>query len=423
MKSRSICIVTPGYISSTPRVVKEADALSEAGYGVRVVFTQGDIDRARRHDETVLQGRPWSWAAVGWSRGKPAERPLYLRATVRYQLARRMPAVLWPVWRVAEHGEGRVYAELARLAAAEPADLYIGHYPVGLAAAAYAAAKHGAQPGYDAEDLHTEEQPPTRTGRRLTRRIDFIERKYLRRCRHLSAVSPRIADVLSRRYGIPTPLAVHNVFPWRERGHLDGQVKDRQGPELSLYWFSQTVGLDRGLDDVIQATGLMSGPVQLHIRGGLSDAVKASLLELARGCGLAERLHFHAPVSPMEVLSRAAEHDVGLAVEQPINASRRLSVTNKFFSYLLSGLAVAATDLQGQRDVMDTCPAAGCLYQPGDVRTLASQLEEWRRCPSALNRCKRAALAAARNRWNWEQESQALVHSIRTLLSENLTAH
>lgn len=45
-----VCIVTPGYISSTPRVVKEAEALSQAGYRVRVVFSQGDLERARQHD-------------------------------------------------------------------------------------------------------------------------------------------------------------------------------------------------------------------------------------------------------------------------------------------------------------------------------------------------------------------------------------
>ena len=52
-----ICIVTPGYISSTPRVMKEADALAEAGFRVRVVFSQGDLADIRRHDQLVLRGR------------------------------------------------------------------------------------------------------------------------------------------------------------------------------------------------------------------------------------------------------------------------------------------------------------------------------------------------------------------------------
>ena len=52
---RRICIVTPGYISSTPRVVREADALSAAGYDVRVVFTQGHLENVRGFDEALMR--------------------------------------------------------------------------------------------------------------------------------------------------------------------------------------------------------------------------------------------------------------------------------------------------------------------------------------------------------------------------------
>jgi glycosyltransferase involved in cell wall biosynthesis len=417
LEARSICIVTPGYIASTPRVVREADALSQAGYRVRVVFSQGAIERERRHDALLLQDKPWRWAAVGWSRRRPDERLIFWRSTLRYKFAQRLPRVFWHFWGLVECAERRIYPELALMAAAEPAELFIGHYPVGLAAAAYAAAAWGAKLGYDAEDLHTEEQPETRAGQLQTQRIDFIERKYYQRCAHLTAVSPGIADALVKRYGPPKPLVMHNVFPWADRAHLDGQIKDRQGPELSLYWFSQTIGFDRGIEDAIRASGLLRGPVQIHLRGSPSEPFKTALLTLARECGVAERLYFHPPVPPMELPSRAAEHDVGLALEQPINTSRMLSVTNKLFLYLLSGLAIAATDVPGQRSVMDTCPDAGCVYQPGDYRTLASYLERWRQYPHKLHACKEAALAAACDRWNWEHESQKLVHSISTLLS------
>ena len=51
--------------------------------------------------------------------------------------------------------------------------------------------------------------------------------------------------------------------------------------------------------------------------------------------------------------------DVGLALERPENANYSRTVTNKLFSYLLAGLAVAASDTPGQRQVMSQVPNAG----------------------------------------------------------------
>ena len=409
---RRVCIVTPGYISSTPRVVKEADALWDAGYSVRVIFTQGDIERAREHDKLLLKDKPWRWSAVGWASKRPSERFAYLKSTIRYQCARRLPRQMWPLLKCAEHGEGRVYSELASEAAAEPADLFIGHYPIGLAAAAEAARVWRSKLGYDAEDLHVEEQPNTKEGHRRAERIALIEEKYIQHCTHLTAASTGIADVLARRYKCESPLAIHNVFPWSDRAELDMKVKDRRGTELSLYWFSQTIGLDRGIQDVIRASGELGGPIQIHLRGSVTQSIKQTLFSIAQNCNVGERLYFHDPVPPGELLSRASEHDVGVALEQRVNASRLLSVTNKLFLYLLAGLAIAGTDVPGQRYVMELCPDAGGLYKPGDYRTLATFLERWRKSPRELQACKRAALTAAETRWNWELESHRLVRNL-----------
>ncbi len=415
----SICIVAPGYLASTPRVVKEADALCAAGYEVRVVFSEGGLDLLREHDALLLRDKRWRWSAIRWSRRRPGERAAYWRAAIGYEIARRLPAGLWARWALAERAEGRLYSALARTAAAEPADLYIGHYPVGLAAAARAAGAHGARLGYDAEDLHTGEDDGTEAGRQRTERVDLIERTYLGRCAHVSAAAPRIADALAERYGVSRPVVIHNVFPWADRGRLDGKTVDRKGPGLSLCWFSQTIGFDRGIGEAIRGAGALPEPVQIHLRGSVSAEVKRAILTLARdsGTGVAERLHFHPPVPPMELLSRTAEHDVGLALEQGHTLSNLLTVTNKLLVYLLAGLAIAATDVPGQQDVLANCPASGALYPRGNWRALASVLEGWQRCPERLRACREAALAAARTRWNWERESGLLLDSVAGALA------
>ncbi len=416
--SFDLCLVTPGYIASTPRVVREADALTAAGYRVRVIFSQGDLAHVRHHDELLLQDKPWQWRAVRWARGRVEERGRYWRSTLRYQIARRLPEILWPWGGVAERGEGRLYPELAQAAAAEPARLFIGHYPIGLAAAAYAASVWKGQLGYDAEDLHTGELPLTPAGQRQTRRIALIEGKYLPRCSQVTAASEGIAHALRERYGVPLPVALHNTYPLADRQALDGQCKDRRGAALSLYWFSQAIGLDRGLQDAIRAAGALPLPVQIHLRGSLSPTVRTELEALARESGIADSLFFHPQVPPLELLSRAAEHDVGLALELDHTPSRALSVTNKLFLYLLAGLAVVVTDVPGQRRIFDSCPRAGFVYRLGDSQTLATRLAQWQREPQTLQASKDAALQAAQTTWHWERESQKLLRSVASILAE-----
>lgn len=410
----TVCIVTPNYIAGTPRVVKEADALLEAGYHVRVVFSQGNLERVRKHDDVLLAGKTWQHTTFGWSPERTDERRLYWLSRLRHGLARKLPTMFHQFGTLAETALGRVYPELARLAAVEPADLFIGHYPDGLAAAAYAAKRWDALLAYDFEDFYVRQGVDTA----VQKQVEIVEKRYLSRSSYTSAASPLMADTVAEFYQIERPVTIYNVFPWADRNTLDSKVEDRRGDALSIYWYSQTVGLDRGIQDAIRAMALVDTPIQLHVRGALSDSTRDALLALATACGVAEMLYFHAPVAPDELLSRAVEHDIGLAAEQPVDSSRQISVTNKLFVYLLAGLCIVASDMQGQRQVLNAIPNAGYLYPVGDYASLAVILRMLVDHPEVLRRNKEASLAAARNQWNWENESGKLVRVINGLLSQ-----
>ncbi|HTL70109.1 MAG TPA: hypothetical protein VL404_02340 [Candidatus Eisenbacteria bacterium] len=412
MTNRDICIVIPDYAVSTPRAIKEADALHEAGFRIRLVSSRGQLREIAENDRELLAKKPWESEVIRWSLSEGARERAFHRITkVRSYLSRCLPLPSAP-W--AASGECRVYPELAAAARRRPAALFIGHYPAGLVAAASGAARWKARLGYDMEDLHVTEHLHDAA---KTARIRLIEQTYAPRCASRTAVSDRVAAEISRLYGFPPPLVIRNVFPWAERAGLDGRVLDRRGPKLSLYWYSQSVGLDRGIQDAITASGALRGRVQLHLRGSVDAQTRRVLTELARKNGIGEDLYFHPAVSPAELLSRSAEHDVGLALEQPVSRNRELTASNKFFYYLLAGLAVAVTDVPGQRDVFEPYPGAGVLYRPGDTASLAAWLVSIADDPARLRSCRETALRAARERWNWETESRALVDQIRKTLA------
>ncbi|MFH1790464.1 MAG: glycosyltransferase [Candidatus Omnitrophota bacterium] len=407
-----ICIITPAYIYGSPRVVKEADALWEAGHDVRVVFSSGNLEHLVEMDAALVRQKPWRYNTVKWSPSRKEERKTFVISGIRHNICKRLPYPGLCFGRLAEMSEGRVYHELAALASSEPADMYIGHYPVGLAAAWRAARRWKARLGYDAEDLYADELLP----RKRQRVIGLIEKRYLPDCSYVSTASELFTAEIKRRYSRIDPVTVHNVFSLSDRQKMDGMVKDRKGAGVSLYWYSQTIGEGRGIEDIVKAGLLLRDDVEIHLRGILSGEYRQKITAMAEQNRCGGRLYMHAPVPPDALLSRAAEHDIGLALEQPVSLSKELCVSNKIGLYYLAGIAVAATDLPGQRYALKDYPEAGFLYKPGDYRALARNINKLASDPQLLRNCKETALKAAYEKWNWETEKEKLIGSVIKVL-------
>jgi glycosyltransferase involved in cell wall biosynthesis len=288
---------------------------------------------------------------------------------------------------------------LTRMVIARPADLVIGHTLAGLPVAVHAAKQLGARAGFDIEDLHSGElaNEPRHAAERAI--VTDVERRYLPRCAALTASAPGIADAVAARYGVRRPHVVLNTFPRAERpAAVDGPR--RATP--SLYWYSQMIGAGRGIEDALEAIALLDAPVELHLRGTVDPPFAPVLSRLIASHGVASRVVILPPVPPSELVARAADHDVGLALEQPLTENRSLCVTNKLFTYMLAGLAVAATDTRGQREIMAQAPQAGVLYPAGQPAELARAIRELVYDPARLARAKAAAWEAADRRFNWD---------------------
>ena len=350
-----ICLLAPGQPSVDPRLVKEADVLHEVGHEVQVLCSHM-IPWADVADRELLQTRSWTCTYVGGDfNDKSTE---YSRTRLRHGLARRLP-LAWPLSdRLRRYAVCRVLPELVSAAKRAKADLYIAHYTGALVAAGDAAHANRALFGFDAEDFETGSYPFAAGPSPMDRLVERFEREYLPRCSYVTAASPGIAEAYNAKYGIPLPTTILNVFPLSERpSELRAMPPD--GP-LRLYWFSQTVGLGRGLEDVIQAMGQLKGcEIELHVRGRWAPGHDRLLFDLSASSGVhSKQVVVHAPGVPDQMARMAAECDVGLALEQPVSQNRQICLTNKIFTYLLAGNAVIATATKGQQP--HSSPCTGC---------------------------------------------------------------
>lgn len=399
------CLVSSNHVANNPRLVKEADALAAAGHRVRVVAMNNHEALARR-DAGVMEGRAWSLVRVDAGRRAGRGRLRWMVDSILQRVARAWALRGVHRGRVEDRAVSRHVGALARAAAAEPADVVVAHNLAALPAAARAAARLDARLGFDIEDLHTGELPDEAVHdaeRALRRRL---EARLLPRCDFLTAASDGIADDVVRLYGVRRPEVVLNVFPRSERR---ATPPVRRGEVHSLYWYSQVIGPDRGVEEALRALAMLDLPVELHLRGELLPAYAAPLRALIDRLGVSRRVHLWPPAPPGELVALAQQHDIGLALEQPVSRNRQVCVTNKLFTYLLAGLAVAATDTIGQRGILESFSDVGFVYPPGDVTALASGLRRLLTEPGALERARRAARRAADERYCWELERDRLV--------------
>ena len=415
-RSKRVCLLTIAQLANCPRIVKAADALANAGYRVRVITSQ-NVEWSLNASEALQESRRSVWKSDNIKWGSRNGRGLYLLSGVRNRAARA-----YARWRgvekvpigIAGLAYSRVFTELLRAALAEPADLYYG-FARTLTETARAASRSGVPYALDLEDFYSEELESGDETRLTQNLASSIERAVLPDAAFLTAGSAAISDAYFEKYRV-RPIPINNTFPLPRR---TPRLAPSAGNSLRLYWFSQTVGPRRGLEDVVVAAGLVGTPMTLSLRGVPIPSYVEKLHRLASTAAPNLRIEICPPAPPDDMVALAEGFDVGLALEQPYILNRDVCLTNKAFTYLLAGLAVAFTDTRGQRALAADIGGGAFTYPPGDVARLAAGLAEWAKNRDALARAKAAAWAAAERRWHWEHEEEkgallrAVEHALR----------
>ena len=377
-------------------MLKAADALDGADYRVRVVSARF-VEWAAAADLEARRTRSWPWREVRLDAGSLPRIATGLRLRAARAAARAVGVARLP-WALVTRAQSRFVDELARAAREEPADLFYAGTAGGLAPAAMAARAQGVPYALDLEDFHDREHDDTAEGRLSDALHARVVGELYPGAAFATAGSAAIADAYARKYG-RRPIAVHNTFPLPDTA----ASAPHEGP-LRLHWFSQTIGPGRGLEQAIAAVGAAGIDAELALRGRISADYRRTLESLVHLQAPRLRLTLLPPIAPDALVASCAAFDVGLALEPARSPNNDLAASNKLFTYLVAGLAVALTDTTGQRPVADELGADAVRVRPGDSAALAAGLRRWHEDRAALARARQASFAAARRRWHWEHD-------------------
>lgn len=405
----TVVLLTSGQPATNPRLVKEADALSEKGYKVIVIY-QYRTDWASKLDEKILEDSKWESICIG---GNPiSNHIIYLKSKLFHKLAKLL--VKWFGFKntLSELALGRCVLLLTKKAKSLPADLYIAHNLGALPAAVLAAKKNNAKCGFDAEDFHRNENSNDSMHPDVLLNT-YIENKYLPKLDYLSTSSPLISDAYQLLYPELKPKTILNVFPEQ---HI--QTFSENTPKLKLFWFSQTIGFNRGLEDVINAMGrLKSSFVELHLLGSINLSTKQAFENFAKEKGVDHHLlFFYPPIQASEIFSFASQFDIGLATEIGVPYNRDLCLTNKIFTYIQAGLATIASDTTAQMQLLTTFKEMGMIYERKKIKTLQDIFYTYLNDKKMLKNHKINAKRYANEELNWDIEKDKFLTVVKNIV-------
>jgi len=413
MRVKRIVILNGNHLCHNPRVIKEADCLAAVGFNVEVLGAWLNENLIARDRDLMSRQRfrytPVVQLGVGNSlHGTLLRGQRWLALKSKHWLGWETPDML-----------GYAVGDLLEAARSRNADLYIAHSEPALWVARELA-RGGRRIGVDMEDWFSEDLLPEVRRRRPRKLLHTLEASVLSASAHRTCTSQAMSAALATAYGCPKPLVIYNAFPWSDRVRLDGQLKDRRSRELpSIHWYSQSIGPGRGLEDLFAALCLLDTKAEVHLRGSLWAGYREWLDRLIPE-SWRERVFLHAVVPNDELLSRIAEHDIGVSLDPSAPHNRNLTVTNKILQYMQAGLAIVATSTLGQLEVAAQASAAVRLCSSGDAADLAEKLTQLLTHPAALEEAKRASLAAARDRFCWEKTAPLLIASVERAVASRI---
>ncbi|MEJ7627557.1 MAG: glycosyltransferase [Ferruginibacter sp.] len=404
---KKIVIITTGQPAANPRALKEYQALIEKGYGVKYLYTYSASWSYKIDEDKFRSGElnKKDFLQVG---GNPYNKNVtYFISRATYKIAGLLVKI-FPYPFLKKITMARSALSFWLVAKNYKADLYIAHYLGALPAAIRAGGKYNVPVVFDAEDFHRGEQKYYAA---QSENIVAVENKLLPKVNVITTASPLISEAYKKLYPQKNVVTINNVFSLK---HLQ-QANPGHNQKVRLLWFSQNVGINRGLEIFITALNYLPGyNIDLTIMGNnQSIEYKKKLYLMADD---PQQIIFKEPISPDAIFTFASNYDIGLAGEIPNCVNKEICLSNKLFTYLLAGNCVLSSDTPAQRRFLENHPGIGLLYKYDDPRSLADQIKRCYDDRNFLTRCKKNSLLLSKQKMNWENEEEIFMDIIHSLV-------
>ena len=385
-----VCMHVLGRARTDARVMREATTLVEAGFAVSIVDIESESScpvEEDIHGVCVNHIRRPDWFV---------STRLKLWFLVKYVLM-----IMCSAWRLVRSS----------------VDIYHAQDQTSLPACYIAAWIRRKPLIFDAHELPLSDVGLTRWRRLHALSTHFLA-KMLLYCAGIITVSSPIEQEICRRYSVSNVSLIRNVPVYRTVPKSD-RLRQYLGvsPAVRIALYQGALQPNRGLDRLVRAAAFLEQNIFIVLMGQGPQKTVSQLEALIVSEGVTDRIKILPAVPYEELLDWTASADIGLNILPPdYSLSIRWCLPNKLFEYLMAGIPVLTSELDAVLEVIKTYDVGQVVSSlvPADVgAAISAMLADH----IALARMHSNALEVAKQEFNWEKESQKLVHLYNTVLN------
>ena len=399
-----VTIVSSGQPSANPRAVKEAITLAENNYNVTFIYCPLS-PWADEYDKILFEeNKSIKWVCAGYHQQN--QKWNYYFARVRKKIWEKLSIILKNKLNANSKATILFFQELKAKALRSKADLYIAHNLGAIGPVSIAAQKYNAKCGFDAEDFHRGES------RIVNKNTSDIENKYFPLMDYITSASPLIGETYKLLFPKINFQTINNTFSLK---FLQEKLDCNKNEELNLFWFSQFIGPNRGIEDFIFAINICTDiKIKLNLMGNISVTFEKEITDLINN---KESINFIKPGAPSETFFNAQKYDIGIASETGFSTNNDIALSNKLFTYLLSGNVILFSNTKAQEKFHKENEGISFLYQSGDINEIVNILKKLYADKVLLNSMKLKSLELAKSTMNWEFESKKFLSLVKNTLN------
>jgi glycogen(starch) synthase len=241
--------------------------------------------------------------------------------------------------------------------------------------------------------------------------IRHFENQCLNSADFILTVSDGISQSLCKGYKLKSqPVTVRNITPYEEM--RSGAVNKKNIQIL----YHGLLKPGRCLENLIHAAAYLNDSYIINIRGHGSLEYIETLRYLSNKLNLHHKVRILPAVDLKNLVREANKFDIGYFVWDDFSIQKKYVLPNKFFEYIMAGLAICVSDLPEMAKIVKAYDM-GVLVSKNDPRIIAKALNSL--TFDKIEYYKQQSVKAAKE-LNWEIESKKLDFIVNALKENSL---
>ncbi|BDB96493.1 hypothetical protein [Candidatus Hydrogenosomobacter endosymbioticus] len=229
--------------------------------------------------------------------------------------------------------------------------------------------------------------------------IHFLQKEYFPKAALITTVSQGIADLLMDDYKLEKcPTVIRSVPVYSKQ-----EINKVKADKFSILYHG-IASPCRGIEQIIEALSICKSNATLTLRSSWKSGYLEEIRRLVCKFRVEHKIVFEPLVAFQDIVQEASKFDIGIIVVPKISPQQEYRLPNKFFEYIMAGMALCVTDCKEMEEILKKYNL-GKVIKGSTPEEIAKTIDSFD--INSINEYKENCLKAAQELC-WENESQKL---------------